>query len=120
MNKRFAIVMAGTLLSAGALAQSTVTGTVISQDDGQPVVGATVRVEGTKTGAVTNIDGKFSVAVPNNGKKLRIEYIGMEPQTVTARNGITVKLVSSEKNLDEVLVVAYGKQKRSEIGRAHV
>lgn len=113
MNKRFAIVMAGTLLSAGALAQSTVRGTVVSQDDGLPVVGATIRVEGTKTGTVTDIDGKFSVAVPANGKKLLIEYIGMESKSVAAKDGMTVRLVSSEKDLDEVLVVAYGKQKRS-------
>ena len=113
MNKRFAIVMAGTLLSAGALAQSTVRGTVVSQDDGLPVVGATIRVEGTKTGTVTDIDGNFSVAVPSGGKKLLIEYIGMESKSVAAKDGMTVRLVSSEKDLDEVLVVAYGKQKRS-------
>ena len=113
MNKRFAIVMAGTLLSAGALAQSTVKGTVISQDDGMPIVGATIRVEGTNTGTVTDIDGNFSVAVPASNKKLRIEYIGMESKTVAAKDGITIKLVPSEKDLDEVLVVAYGKQKRS-------
>lgn len=112
MNKRFAIVMAGTLLSAGAMAQSTVRGTVVSQDDGQPIVGATIRVEDTNTGTVTDIDGRFSVAVPTN-KKLRIEYVGMESKTVAAKDGITISLIPSEKDLDEVLVVAYGKQKRS-------
>ncbi|WP_363288984.1 TonB-dependent receptor plug domain-containing protein [uncultured Prevotella sp.] len=112
MNNRFAIVMAGTLLSAGAMAQSTVRGTVVSQDDGQPIVGATIRVEDTNTGTVTDIDGRFSVAVPTN-KKLRIEYVGMESKTVAAKDGITISLIPSEKDLDEVLVVAYGKQKRS-------
>lgn len=97
MNKRFAIVMAGTLLSAGALAQSTVKGTVISQDDGMPIVGATIRVEGTNTGTVTDIDGHFSVAVPASNQKLRIEYIGMESRTVAAKDGVQLNLFLQRK-----------------------
>ena len=72
----------GTLLSVlclfvtMAVAQTKVSGKVFSQDDGEPVIGASVMVEGTKTGSITDIDGQFTIEVPN-GKKLVISYIGM-------------------------------------------
>ena len=73
----------------GALAQTKVTGTVVSQEDGEPVIGASVFVQGTKTGTVTDVDGKFTLEVPTN-KRLVISYVGMESQTVLAKAGIKV------------------------------
>lgn len=98
----------------GALAQSTVSGTVTSSDDGQPVVGASVMVNGTKTGTVTDVDGKFTLNVPA-GSKLRISYLGMKPQTVTASSNMKVKLESDNQTLSDVVVTAQGlaRQKRS-------
>ena len=55
-----------------ALAQTTVTGKVVSQEDGEPVIGASIKIEGTKTGTVTDVDGNFSLSVPV-GKELQIE-----------------------------------------------
>ena len=62
MVKRLAMLMASLfLLVGGALAQSTISGTVTSSDDGDPIVGASVVIEGTKTGTVTDIDGNFTL-----------------------------------------------------------
>ena len=101
------------LLVGGVFAQTKVSGTVVSQEDGQPVVGASVLVVGTSTGAVTNASGQFSLTVPEGKKTLRITYIGMEPLEVSARPNMRILLTSNNKSLDEVIVVAYGTQKKS-------
>lgn len=78
MVRRLTMFLAALLLSvAGAMAQTQVNGTVVSQDDGEPVVGATVMVVGTQTGAVTDINGKFSLTCPKGKNMLRITYVGM-------------------------------------------
>ena len=86
-----------------AFAQGKISGTVISQDDGMPVIGASVLVQGTKTGTVTDIDGNFTLDNVE-GKKLVISYVGMESQTVTARNGMKVTLKADSHSLQEVVV----------------
>ena len=114
MEKRLMTMLVGLfLLVGGVLAQTKVSGTVVSQDDGQPVVGATVLVVGTSTGAVTNANGQFSLTVPEGKKTLRVSYIGMVTQDVTARPNMRIVMVSNNKALDEVIVVAYGTQKKS-------
>ena len=114
MEKRLMTMLVGLfLLVGGVLAQTKVSGTVVSQDDGQPVVGATVLVVGTSTGAVTNANGQFSLTVPAGKKTLRVSYIGMVTQDVAARSNMRIQLVSNNKALDEVIVVAYGTQKKS-------
>ncbi len=101
-------------LSIGmALAQSRVSGKVTSAEDGQPIVGATVKVVGQKnTGTVTDVDGNFTLNVPA-GAKIEISYIGMLSKTVKAGNNMNILLESDQQNLDEVMVVAYGTQKKS-------
>ena len=85
MEKRLTMFLACLFLSLGmALAQNKVSGTVVSADDGEPIVGASVLIQGTKTGTVTNIDGEFSLNVPE-GKKIVVTYIGMKPQVVAAK-----------------------------------
>lgn len=91
-----------------ASAQVRVTGTVVSGDDGQPVVGASVIVPGTKIGAVSDINGHFILTVPQGNKKIRISYMGMEPQEVNAQSGVKVTLRPNSKALDELVVVGYG------------
>ncbi len=114
MEKRLTMFLACLFLSLGmALAQTKVTGTVISQDDGEPVIGASVLVVGTNTGTVTNSDGKFELTVPAGKSTLRITYVGMEPIEVSARANMRILLTSDQKALDEVIVVAYGTQKKS-------
>ena len=90
-----------------ALAQTTVKGTVVSEDDGMPVVGASVQIIGTNQGAVTDADGNFTLQVPRGGK-LRISYIGMETQDVAATDNMRVVMVTDDKTLNEVVVTALG------------
>ncbi|MDE6647880.1 MAG: TonB-dependent receptor plug domain-containing protein, partial [Prevotella sp.] len=114
MKKRLTMFMAVLFLMVGtALAQTKVNGTVTSQEDGQPVVGASVLVVGTQIGTVTDVDGRFSLTVPAGKSMLRITYVGMEPIEVSARPNMRIMLTSDQKALDEVIVVAYGTAKRS-------
>jgi len=96
------------------MAQNTkVSGTVTSADDGLPVIGASVVVKGTTLGTVTDMDGKYSIEVPSNAKLLKISYVGMKSQEVSAKTGLKIVLESDSENLDEVVVTAMG-IKRSE------
>ncbi|MCR5131582.1 MAG: carboxypeptidase-like regulatory domain-containing protein [Prevotella sp.] len=114
MVRRLTMFLAALLLSVvGAMAQTQVNGTVVSQDDGEPVVGATVMVVGTQVGAVTDINGKFSLTCPKGKSTLRITYVGMEPIEVGARPNMHILLTSDKQALDEVIVVAYGTTKKS-------
>jgi len=112
--KRFSLLLASLLLTCtAALAQVSITGTVVSASDNEPVIGASVTVVGTKTGTATDLDGRFTITVPNANSQLNISYIGMTPVTVKAENGMTVELFSNSQDLDEVVVVAYGTAKKS-------
>jgi TonB-linked SusC/RagA family outer membrane protein len=114
MEKRLTMFLACLFLSMGlAIAQTKVNGTVTSQEDGQPIIGATVVVVGTQDGTVTDVNGQFSLTVPAGKNTLRITYVGMEPIEVSARPNMRIMLTSDQKALDEVIVVAYGTQKRS-------
>ena len=91
-----------------ALAQTKITGTVLSQEDGQPIIGAAVKVDGTNTGMLTDVNGKFSLTLPEGKKSLTISYLGFQPKTVTAKNGMRVFLKADATSLDEVVVTAMG------------
>ena len=95
------------------MAQTKVNGTVISQEDNEPVIGASVLVVGTNTGTVTDASGRFELTLPAGKKTLRITYVGMEPLEVSARPNMKIMLTSDQKALDEVIVVAYGTAKKS-------
>lgn len=91
----------------------TVTGSVMDEF-GEPVIGATVMVIGTTTGTVTDMDGKFSLSVPENGK-LSVSFIGYLTQTITNLNNPTVTLKEDVAKLDEVVVVGYGTQRMKNV-----
>ena len=95
------------LVMGQALAQK-ISGTVIGQEDGEPVIGASVMVQGTKTGTTTNLDGKFTLTVPA-GKKIVISYIGMNTLTLTPKNGMVVKMTANATTVDEVVVTGMQK-----------
>ena len=114
--KRLSLLLASMLLiCTAALAQVAIQGTVVSASDNQPIIGATVTVVGTKTVTATDLDGRFTVNVPNANSQLQITYIGMTPATVKAENGMVVEMYSNSQDLDEVVVVAYGTAKKSEL-----
>ncbi|MCE8617056.1 TonB-dependent receptor [Bacteroides fragilis] len=88
-----------------------VTGVVISEEDGQPVVGASVLAKGTTVGVITDLNGKFTLSgIPSSAKTLQISYIGMQTAEVAIAPNIKVILKTDSKALDEVVVVAYGTQ----------
>lgn len=113
---RFVMAMLCVFTSIGiASAQEpgTVSGTVTSASDGEPLIGASVLVKGTTIGTDTDIDGKFTVKA-KKGDVLQFRYVGYEPSEVKVgdNNVINVMLQENENNLDEVVVVGYGTQKR--------
>lgn len=101
---------------AFATAQTTkVTGTVISAEDDGPIIGASIVVAGTTTGTVTDYNGSFNLDVPTSAKKLIISYIGMKSVEVAVKPVIKVIMESDSQNLDEVVVVGYGTQKKKDV-----
>lgn len=97
--------------SAVAQAPKTVTGIITSEEDGQPVVGASVLVKGTSMGTTTNLDGKFTITnVPSSARTLQISYIGMKTQEVTIKSGsMKIVLQPDAEVLQEVVVTGMQK-----------
>ena len=116
MEKRIKMLFACLFLFVGmAMAQTKVSGTVLSYEDNEPVVGAAVRVVGTNIGAVTDVNGKFTITCPQGKNTLSISYVGMESIEVSARANMRILLKNDAQNLDEIVVVAYGTAKKQSI-----
>ena len=115
MIKKLTMFFVCLFLSAGlAYAQTNVTGSVVSSEDGDPVVGATVKVVGaTNVGTVTDINGAFSLTVPRGKTELEISYVGMKTRVMRVSSRMNVALDPDDNVLDEVMVVAYGTTKKS-------
>lgn len=115
--QRLFLVALFSVLAIGAHAQSkTVSGTVIDQT-GEPVIGANVIVKGTTNGVITDLDGKFTLTnVPNNGT-ISVSFIGYKDQeiSVAGKSNLNVTLHEDNAMLDEVVVVGYGVQKKSDV-----
>ncbi|MBQ5507158.1 MAG: TonB-dependent receptor plug domain-containing protein [Prevotella sp.] len=114
--RRFLFLLVLAVTSTMAWAQGNVSGKVVDAT-GEPVIGASVVVKGTTTGAVTDIDGNFSIPnVPRNAN-LEISYIGFKTQSVSVsgKNAINVTLQEDRQMLDDVVVVGYGVQKKSDV-----
>lgn len=104
---------------AFATAQTAkVTGTVISAEDDGPIIGASIVVAGTTIGTVTDHNGAFTLDVPSNAQKLIISYIGMKSVEVTVKPIIKVSMESDSQNLDEIVVVGYGTQRKKDVTSA--
>ena len=112
MKKRLSLILLCMVATVAAWAQTVITGTVVSAADGEPLIGASVKVKGTKSGAVTNLDGKFKITT-EPGTTLVFSYIAMETVERKAKNGMLVEMNPLDKAMDEVMVIAYGTQKRS-------
>ena len=92
----------------------SIAGLVIAEEDGQPVVGASILVKGTTLGTITDIDGKFMISnIPASSKLIQVSYIGMQTQELPIKANMKVTLKSDAKQIDEVIVVAYGTAKKS-------
>lgn len=115
MNKKvflsicLGILMTFVCLPTFAQEAKTVKGSVVDEN-GEPIIGATVVVNGTSKGTITDIDGKFSISVPAKGK-LKISYIGCSPQIISNLNDPKVTLTQDQLKMDEVVVLGnYGSQ----------
>ena len=116
MKRKLMLLLACLFVGIGLVTAQTqkVTGVVISEEDGQPVIGASVLVKGTQIGAITGVDGDFTLPnVPSSAKTLVISHIGMQTQEVDIKPNIKVFMRSDSEMLDEVMVVAYGTAKKS-------
>ena len=107
-------------IGAGVLYAQKVTGTVISGSDNEPLIGASVMVQGTKVGSVTDLDGNFTIDA-KNGQTLEVSYLGFITQKVKV-NGqkLNITLQEDKQSLDEVVVVGYGVQKKKLVTGATV
>ena len=115
MKKLFLSLLAVMMAVICALAQNrTVSGTVLSASDNEPLTGAAVLAVGTNVGVHTDIDGKFVLSVPASASKLRVTYVGYEAQEVAITSGEIIVSLKETTVLDEVMVVAYGHAKKSE------
>ena len=105
------------VLAVGAFAQSkTVSGTVLDKT-GESVIGASVVVKGTTNGTITDFDGKFTLTnVPESGT-IEISFVGYKTVNVAVKGQSTIKVILEEdtETLEEVVVVGYGVQKKSDV-----
>ncbi|MBO7128219.1 MAG: carboxypeptidase-like regulatory domain-containing protein, partial [Prevotella sp.] len=103
------------LFPMGALAQSIIRGTV-NDEAGEPIIGATVKVQGTNTGAITDFNGNFSVEAASNAT-LNVSYVGYVTQRVPVggKNNLVITLLEDNTTLNDVVVIGYGVQKKSDL-----
>ncbi|MFV0483746.1 MAG: SusC/RagA family TonB-linked outer membrane protein [Bacteroidales bacterium] len=108
----FILVMCFSLLASSVYAQKTVTGKV-TDESGLGMPGVTVIQKGTNNGTITDVDGKFSLSVPEDAT-LNVSFMGMTPQevSVSGKNAVNIMLMEDVKGLEEVVVVGYGTQKK--------
>lgn len=109
MRRLIFIMMAMLACTFGIMAQTrTISGSVLDAATNEPLIGATVAPIGGGQAAPTDVDGNFTIRVPQNVTKAKISYIGYKEATVELKNDMVVRLVSTEAQLDEAIVIAYG------------
>ena len=121
-NKRsrfFALLMAGVLSAASLSAQAqnrTIKGCITDANNKEPLMGATITLDGGKTGAVTDLDGNYTLVVPAGTKQITVSYIGYIAKTVQLNGDvINITLDSNDRQLGEVVVVGYGTARKSDL-----
>ena len=110
---RMLTLAGGLLLTASSFAQSNAIKGQVKDASGEPVMGATITVNGKAVG-ITDMDGNFSVdAAP--GTKLTFTYLGMTPKTVQASKNMIITMIDDSKSLNEVVVIGYGRAKKNDL-----
>jgi TonB-dependent starch-binding outer membrane protein SusC len=97
------------------MAQVNVSGVVLDADTGEPLIGVTIAVKGATSGTITDVDGKFTISVQNNDLIIVVSYIGYRSTEIRPGIDLTINLPKDINQLDEVVVVGYGLQKRSDL-----
>ena len=116
--KKIAMTLALILSTVAAVAQTkTVKGVIYEEETGEPMPGATVSVEGSTRGVMTDLDGSFELTGVKPTDKLKFECLGKETQVlqVGTMTNFVVKLKNAANELDEVTVVAFGKQRKESV-----
>lgn len=111
------IFLAMLLMPVPAFAQNlrTVTGTVIDET-GEPLLGATVRVTGETIGTATDLDGRFTLKIPQSARQLTVSYVGYDNLTVDiTSDAMTITMKPNSELLDEVVVIGYGVRKKDDL-----
>lgn len=114
MKKKLMLFLACLALMPCIAMALTVKGLVVDESN-EPIAGATVMCKGLSTGTSTDIDGRFTLDVPDNAKTLTVSYIGMTTQEVTAAPEVKVVMHESINDLDEVVVIGYGTVKKKDV-----
>lgn len=111
--------MTALLISLSAHAAYTLSGKVVYESDGEPLIGATVLPAGGGNGAATDFDGNFTITLEDDVKEITVSYVGMKTITIAATDGIVIKMSDSSTELEEVVVTAFGmKRERKALGYA--
>ena len=118
MKRKLMLLLACLFVGIGLVTAQTqrVTGVVISEEDGQPVIGASVVVKGTQLGTITGVDGDFTLPnVPSSAKTLVVSFVGMQKAEVAIKANMKVMLKPDAELIEEVVVVAYGTAKKESL-----
>jgi len=116
-GKFLSMILLMVLLTGMAFAQQKTIKGKVTDETGAPVPGATILVQGTSTGTVTDMDGNFSIGVPATGKMLVVSFIGLKTQEITVGNqtNISVKMVAETIGINEVVAIGYSSASRKNV-----
>ena len=114
MPRRILALACGLILAASAFAQQVAVKGHVKDATGEPIIGATIRVDGQTGGAVTDYDGNFTIQAPA-GATITVSYIGYDTQSLTASSNMEITLTDDTKSLNEVVVIGYGRAKKSDL-----
>ena len=117
MKKHIIYSILFVVLSLSAMAQNKVTGTVTDAKDNSPLPGVSVTIKGGQGGAQTDVNGKYTLDVPNTNTTLVFSYVGYTSQEINlgGKTTLDVKLAAEAKAVSEVVVIGYGTAKRSDL-----
>lgn len=114
MPRRALTLVCGLALSATAFAQQVIVKGHVKDSAGEPIIGAAIRVNGQSGGAVTDIDGNFSIKA-DKGATVTVSYVGYEQAQVSVSNNMVITLQEDNQSLKEVVVIGYGVAKKSDL-----
>lgn len=117
MKRNFIYVLACILFSMNAMAQLKITGRVTDAKDASPLPSVNIVIKGTTSGTVTNVDGSFTLQVPDAKSVLVFSYTGYAPQEVTVGSQTNIRISLEQKvgNLSEMVVIGYGAVRKSDL-----
>lgn len=117
MVERIVLTLLLSMCTFVAAQAATISGTVVSSQDDNPIIGATVTIDGTTIGTATDLDGKFTIQNAPNSGIVTFSYLGCEPQSLAIADGqiYNIALSSDVQQIDEVVVVGYGTMRKADL-----